>query len=134
MGAAASRTALLGLLAAACTSIAADERTFETTDWRVTAINGQPTPPKGDYRLEFKDGRIGGRFGCNAFGGPYSVRQGMMTAGMLESTLMACGDPAGAFESEGFAILRQPMRMSWRSAQKLNLSNSAGSIELELQR
>jgi heat shock protein HslJ len=44
---------------------------------------------------------------------------------------MACPEPAMSFESEGLAVLRQPMRLSWIAGTELTLSNGAGSIALE---
>ena len=131
MAAAGFRAALIALACAACTSIAADARTFENTSWRVTTINGRATPPGGDYRIEFKDGRIGGRFGCNHFGGPYAVQRDTLIAREIASTLMGCPEPAASFETQGFAVLHQPMRMNWSSGRALTLSNPAGSIALE---
>ena len=131
MAAAGFRAALLALACAACTSIAADARTFEGTRWHITMIDGRLTPALGDYRMEFRDGGIGGRFGCNHFGGRFAVKGETLIASEIRSTLMACSDPAASFESAGFAVLNQPMRMNWSSDQRLSLSNSAGSIILE---
>lgn len=123
--------ALMLSVVGACTSIAADARTFENTTWRVTAINDRATPPGGDYRVEFRGGRIGGRFGCNHFGGPYTVQRDTLIAREVASTLMGCPEPAASFETQGFAVLHQPMRMNWSSGRALTLSNAAGSIALE---
>ena len=131
MAAAGFKGIALALLCAGCTSIAADASTFEGTRWHVTAINGRTTPANGDYRVDFKSGGIGGRFGCNHFGGRYAVAGETLTASEVRSTLMACSDPAASFESAGFAVLNQPMRMNWTSGRMLTLSNSAGSIALE---
>lgn len=117
--------------AVACTSVTATEATFDETTWRVTAINGQVTPTSGDYRISFEDGRIGGRFGCNQFGGPYRVGGDTMVAGDIASTLMGCPEPAATHEAQGFAVLGQPMRISWNSGKRLTLGNSAGAIALE---
>ena len=130
MAAAGFRLALTALLCAACTSIAVDARTFEGTRWHVTAINGRATPATGDYRIEFRGGGIGGRFGCNGFGGRYAVRGETVVVREMRSTMMACSDPAASFEGAGFAILNQPMRWTWISGRKLTLSNTAGSIAL----
>lgn len=126
-----SRAAALALLAAGCTSIAADSRAFEGTHWHVTAISGQATPQAGNYRIGFANGRIGGQFGCNHFGGHYSVSSETLIARDVASTLMGCAEPAASFETRGFAVLNRPMRMSWQSGTRLTLANSAGSIALE---
>lgn len=74
MAAAGSRLLALLPLLAGCTSIAADQRTFESTRWRVTAINGQATPPVDAYSMIFHaNGGLAARFGCNLIGGTYRV-------------------------------------------------------------
>jgi heat shock protein HslJ len=130
MAAAGFRIVFSALFCAACTSVAVDARTFEGTRWHVTAINGRTTPPKGDYRVEFKDGGIGGRFGCNQFGGKYAVRGETLVVRDIASTLMGCPEPAASFETQGFGVLNAPMRLKWSSDRRLTLSNSAGRIEL----
>ena len=134
MAAAGFSAAFAALACAACTSVAVDARTFEGTRWHVMAINGQATPATGDYDVEFNKGAIGGRFGCNGFGGRYAVSGELMRATEIRSTMMACSDPAASFESAGFAVLNQPMRWSWTSGQKLTLGNGGGSIALERMR
>jgi heat shock protein HslJ len=132
MAAAVFKAATLALACAACTTVAADARTFEGTTWRVTAIDGRPTPANGEYRMEFKNGQIGGRFGCNGWGGRYTVSGETLTASEVMSTMMACAEPAMSFESQGLAVLQHPMR--WTEAGRtLTLTNGAGSIALERQ-
>src|SRR6476660_2324550 len=106
---------LSALLCASCTSIAAGARSFEGTRWRVAAVDGRVTPALGDYRIEFRNGGIGGRCGCNHFGGRFAVKGETLIASEIRSTLMACSDPAASFESAGFAVVNQPMRMNWSS-------------------
>ena len=132
MAAAAFRIAALGLLCSACTSIAADARSFEETRWHVSAISGRATPAKGEYRMEFHGGSVNGRFGCNGFGGRYAVAGERLVVREVRSTLMACSDLAASFEGAGFAILNQPMRLRWTSSRQVSLSNSSGSIDLTL--
>jgi heat shock protein HslJ len=127
-----SRLLPLGLaLCAACTSIAADQRTFEGTRWHVMAINSHATPASGDYHIEFKNGTVGGRFGCNSFGGAYTMAQDMLTVRNVNSTMMACPEPAMGFESAGLGILNAPLRIRWSGSRRLRLGNSVGSIDLE---
>lgn len=131
MAAAAFRPILLALACAACTTVLADERTFDGTRWHIAAIDARPTPASGDYSFQFSGQAISGRFGCNGFGGRYAIIGDIMTAGDIRSTLMACSEPAASFESEGFAVLRLPMRMAWTGGNSLSLTNSAGSITLQ---
>ena len=118
--------------AAGCTSVNPAAVTFEDTSWQVTVINGLPTPLSNMYRIEFTGGRIGGRFGCNQFGGPYRLSGEQLIAGDIASTLIGCPEPAASHETQGFAVLRQPMRMEWHSGRRLTLSNPAGTIGLAL--
>lgn len=133
MGAAVFRPLLLGtaLLTGACTSINANERTFEDTRWQVTAVNGQQTPRTHMYQVRFSDGQMLGRFGCNHFSGPYKVRKELMTVTNVASTLIGCPEPAATHEAQAFAVLGRPMRMKWDSGQRLGLSNEVGSITLQ---
>lgn len=124
-------TGILAALAAGCTSIAATPAIFENSEWRVAAINGQATPEVPNYRMAFTDGRVGGQFGCNHFGGDYSLRGDTLTTGAVAMTEMACSGPADHFEGWGLAIIQLPMRLSWASAQRLSLANAAGTIVLE---
>jgi heat shock protein HslJ len=132
MAAADYRLAVLALLCAACTSIAADARTFAGTRWHVAGINGHPTPATGNYEIAFRNRQIGGQFGCNHFGGDYRVARDVLTASAIRMTMMACSEPAMSFESWGSAVLQQPARMTWSSSRRLTLSNAAGSIDLQL--
>lgn len=130
MAAAAFRTAASALALAGCTSVAVDQRTFAGTRWHVTAINARATPETGDYRMEFGNGRISGRFGCNGWGGAYSTAGERLITSNVASTLMGCAEPAASFESQGLAILQQPMRWTWAGGTRLTLSNRAGAIAL----
>lgn len=122
---------MLGLLCAACTSIAVDLRTFEGTRWRVASIDGRDTPSPGDYHIAFEGGRVTGRFGCNGWGGPYGVEDEALVAGEITSTMMACAEPAASLERMGFMVLREPMRWTWDGGKRVTLGNGAGSLVLE---
>ena len=131
MAAAGFRLALVFGLFAGCTSINATNSTFEGTSWQVTAIDNQPTPRTDAYRMTFRSGQLGARFGCNHIGGNYRATGGTLIATNVHSTLMGCPELAGALEREALAVLQQPMRISWSSGAALKLSNSAGSMELQ---
>ena len=119
------------LLLAGCTSINAGPKSFEGTAWRVAAINGQTTPSNDAYRIDFSDGRAGGRFGCNRFSGSYAASGGVIAFGPMIATRMACPDPAMSFENQGLKVMQQSVAMNWTSANRLELSNSTDSIALE---
>jgi heat shock protein HslJ len=131
MAAAVFRLIALAAVLAGCTSIASTNATLEGSEWQVTAIDGTATPRSETYRLQFRDGNAGGRFGCNHFGGQFSASGQTLTLTDVASTLMGCPEPAATFERAGLAVLQQPMTMNWTSDQQLTLINGAGSIALE---
>lgn len=102
------------------------------TSWRVVAVNGQPTPPVGDFSMRFqRGGQLGARFGCNHMGGQYRVRGGVLTVNDVAQTLMGCPEPSGTFEQQAGLIFSQPMRITASADGGVTLTNSAGSIALE---
>lgn len=138
MGAAGCRALPLAALAlAACTSIAADQRTFDGTRWNVVAINGQATPGGDRFSIVFGPVSFTGRMGCNLLRGDYHVVGGQLIPGMSMATQMGClsdaprAIPPMTFEEWAFRVLRKPMRLDWASGKQLTLINDAGAIALE---
>jgi heat shock protein HslJ len=131
MGVADFKLALLALALGACTSVAVDQRTFEGTRWRVTAVNDQATPQNGDYHLRFSKGEIGARFSCNSIGGKFTVSGETLITRDMSSTLMGCPEPSASLENAGLRVLSQPMRWTAVAGTRLTLHNNAGSIALE---
>jgi len=131
MAAAAFRLATLALLTAGCTSVTASQASFDGTRWHVTAINGQATPTAGDYSVQFAQGNVGARFGCNHIGGRYSAIGDTLRTFDIHSTLMGCPEPAATFERQGSMVLTSPMQIAWSRKTRLTLSNSNGSITVE---
>lgn len=132
MGAAGFRVLFGAALAAtSCTSIAADQRAFDGTSWRVAAINGETTPVTNAFAISFGGGAVGGRLGCNEFGGRYAVADMRLQVSQVRSTDRTCGEAADSFEGTALSVLSQPMRMDWASAQRLELKNQAGTLRLE---
>ena len=131
MAAAVFRVFAAAAALAGCTSMATTSVSLDGTRWQVTAIDGRATPRTDVYRMEFKDGQAGGRFGCNHFGGQYSATGETLTVTNTTSTLMGCPEPAPTFEREGLAVLQQPMAINWSSGSRLTLTNGVGSIALE---
>ena len=133
------RSHLLGgigaLLAVACAPAGVPGATpvaeLSGTNWRVVQVNGRPTPAAADYSMSFEEDRVGERLGCNHMGGRYRQAANLLTVSDLAQTLMGCPEPASTFESQGGAVLGQPMRIVFTSADRLLLSNAAGSIALD---
>ncbi len=102
------------------------------TSWRVVHVNGRPTPATGDYSMQFRPGgEVGAKFGCNSMGGRYRLAVDVLTVSDLAQTLMGCPEPANTFESQGAAVLGQPMRIAFSSNDRMYLNNAAGSIALD---
>jgi uncharacterized membrane protein len=114
-----------------CGGAAVQPAALAGTNWRVAAVNGRPTPPQGQYFLNFEGDRLGAKFGFNSMGGPYRQDGVTLLAGPIAATRMGCPEPAMSFENQGAAVLGQPMTMSWAGGDRLTLSNSAGRIELQ---
>ena len=90
-----------------------------------TAVIAQSLP-KGEWRLEsynfmkkiaypiekneitlniHEDGRLGGKSGCNVYGGSYSMEDGELSITGIISTMMACEEPSTQFEQTFFRTL-----------------------------
>jgi heat shock protein HslJ len=123
--------AALGLFLSACGFSIPIRPPIEPSRWNVIAINRQPTPASESYQVAFQNGQFSGRLGCNSFGGAYQVRGGVMTVGPVNSTEMACPEPAITHERLGFAALGAPLQMVWsHSGARLTLAGPAGTITL----
>ena len=104
---------------------------LRATEWRVAAVNGQPTPA-GDYWLRFGPRReFGARFGCNHMGGTYQSLGGTLLVSDLSQTLMGCPEPAATFERQGSAILGARAKVDWADGGRAVLRNAAGTMTLE---
>lgn len=101
---------------------------LERTRWRVVAMNGRPTPAAGDFGMDFENGRLSARFGCNGMGGSYRQNGATLIVSGLMGTQMACPDMS--FESHGSAILRQPLTIRLLDPSRISLANATGTIEL----
>ena len=112
-----------------CGGDAAAPDGLANTNWRIMAVNGRPTPSRGQYYLQFEPERVTVRFGCNGMGGGYSENGNVLTVGPLAATRMFCPEPAMSFENQGGAILAQPLTVS-SNGDQMKLSNTVGRIDL----
>ena len=90
---------ILGLLCISLLSACGISNPFgrdplQGTSWDLVTINGHP-PVRGSHiTISFENGRVSGNSGCNNYGGEYKVSGDRIEIGVLETTLMACADPA----------------------------------------
>lgn len=124
----------LALIAAGCTSVETRQESLEGTTWQVTHVAGASVPETPMYRLEFRNGRLGGRFGCNSLDGAYRADGAILRIADLVATQMGCTEPAATHEARAMAILARPLTIDWRSDERLTLDNPAGAIRLRLKR
>ena len=101
------------------------------TNWKVVAVNGRPTPASGPYFMNFEEGRLGMRFGCNHMGASYRQAGNTVDLGIVTATRMACGEPAMSFEKQAGTILAAPVTAAWTGGDRLTLSNPRGRIDLQ---
>ncbi len=101
---------------------------LDRTRWTVVAINGQRTPPTGNFAMEFDGGRLSARFGCNSIGAGYTQTGATLDAGAILATKMACPDMI--WENQGIAVLDQAMTVTALGPNRITLTSSAGSLEL----
>ena len=78
----------------------------------------------------FANGTIEGFGGCNDFSGSYTVKGDSLTVGPLMSTMMACPDPAGTFETQFMTALQNSTKWSV-SAGTLDLRDDGGAQQVE---
>ena len=97
------------------------------TSWRVTAINGRPTPPRNFYMNFMPDNSIGAKFGCNSVSATFSQQGATLTTGPAIMTRMACPDMS--FESQAARVLAREITVSG-FGNHLTLTSSNGSIDL----
>lgn len=105
--------------------------TLAGTSWTVVSVNGRATPGGADYSLQFADGKIAAKFGCNGIGGSYRQNGDHVATADLAQTAMGCPEPAGTFESQGTAVLRSNMRVEATGGERLRLVSEAGTIDLK---
>jgi GGDEF domain-containing protein len=77
------------------------------------AINGAPITAEQNYHLDFENGRVSGRAGCNQLSGAYSQQGSTLRAGPLMGTRMACPGPRMAHERAASEILQSNPRITY---------------------
>jgi heat shock protein HslJ len=73
---------------------------IENTTWVLTSINDKRPLDGARPTIQFNDGQLSGRAGCNAYGGSYQIEGDAISFRALFSTEMACMDPEGVMEQE----------------------------------
>ncbi len=77
--------------------------------------------------LEFADGKVGVRSGCNSGSGPAEVGETAISFGPIGTTKMACGDPAMAVETHVLRVLSGDVAYSIEAG-SLTLLGAGGGL------
>lgn len=86
-------------------------KSFPEGEWQLVSYNFQQKIAFPIDRSEITmnihaDGKLGGRSGCNSYGGSYSFEDGKLKIGDLISTMMACDEPSMQFEQRFWKTLQ----------------------------
>lgn len=106
-------------------AVSASANNLPTGEWRLESYNFRQKIAFPIDRDEItlnihEDGKLGGRSGCNVYGGSYSVEDGKLKISDLISTMMACEEPSMQFEQTFFKTLE--------GAAKFDLANGRLTI------
>ena len=100
--------------------------TLAGSNWTFVSIGGTPVAADRPTSLAFDGTRLSGSAGCNRFGGGYTAQDGVLTAGQLAATLMACPGPAMEQERAFFDLMAGPVGIAFPSDGTLLLTGKDG--------
>ncbi|HMO73946.1 MAG TPA: META domain-containing protein [Sphingopyxis sp.] len=96
------------------------------TSWTFVSIGGVAVAADRPASLRFDETRIMGSAGCNRFSGGYGVEEGVLTAGPLAATKMACPGPGMEQENAFFALMAGPVSLTFADDGTLTLTGTEG--------
>lgn len=98
--------------------------------WAAEAIGGKDVIDGTRVTLSINEGKVSGKAGCNAYGGPVEINGNRVKFGNLFSTKMAClGEGVMEQEQRYLNALQGVTRGEMRAGGILVLKGSAGDIE-----
>jgi putative lipoprotein len=101
------------------------------TQWKLVSYGspGAETPvvEGSEVTLAFQeDGQAGGSGGCNSYGGPYVVEDGVLSFGEIVSTLVACLDEQVMEQEQQYFQALQSAGQYVRGADQLTIYYDSG--------
>jgi heat shock protein HslJ len=107
--------ALSACAAPATATPGSSANTLAGTNWKLAsygpALNPTPAAAGVETNLSFgNDGKLSGNFGCNSFGGDYTVKDDTIIVGSIITTLMACDGPGTTQETAAFQVLKDNVK------------------------
>ena len=105
-------------------------RAVEGHGWLATTIGGKQVIAGTSVTLKIEGGRVGGKAGCNGYGGPVEILDDRITFGSLFSTEMACV-ANGVMEQEQryLSLLQGATRGDLSSDGALTITTPGGTLE-----
>lgn len=103
-------------------------------EYQVVELNGTALTASADLRLptielDAKQGSVSGSAGVNRYGGPYTLKDGILTFGTLFSSMMASTEAAMRVERDFLALLAEPLRITEQDG-RLVLRGAKGGLVL----
>lgn len=103
-------TSIFAIVLVLAGSFAASSQTLPEGKWKLTSYSfkqkiAYPIDSL-NVTMNVKDGRLGGRSGCNVYGGSFTIDEGKLKVGPVVSTMMACEEPAMSFERSYLGVLQ----------------------------
>ena len=119
--------AVVGALMSACAAMDENDAVagLDGTAWVLASIPGRELANGAPATLQFRQGRAGGRDGCNQYSGMFRAGTSKLEFSSLTSTLMAC-PPGVQQQAQWFTDALQGTR-AWRVADdRLHLLDAGG--------
>lgn len=126
-------TAAALVLLTGCTAVvpASPAASLQDTSWVVAEILGKPTLADFPPTMSFDASQVGGRTGCNGYGGSYTLSGTKLSVSELAQTQMACQDDRMQQEAdfgEAFGTVRSVRFVG----DKVELLDADGQVALLL--
>jgi putative lipoprotein len=99
-----------------------------TGRWTVTEVAGAAVPAGAPVRLEFAEGAVSGRGGCNSFGARLALNGKALSFGPARATKMACARDLMALEAGFMRALGQIDRYEIAADGRLELYGGAAVL------
>ena len=104
------KLSVLSVVFSVALATAVSAQSLPKGEWRLTSYNfidkvAYPIDKMNITLNVREDGRLGGKSGCNVYGGGYTVEDNKLKVGALISTKMACEDSPMSFEGRFLEVL-----------------------------
>lgn len=132
------RFAFLTVISISILSTTANSQTLPQGEWMLESYNfmkkiSYPIDKKTVTLNIHEDGKLGGKSGCNVYGGSYSLEHGELSISGIISTMMACEEPSMQFEQTFFRTLEGARKFELRGG-KLTITDPKTSNSLRFSR